>query len=389
MKIQSSLPLQLILVIIGVLLFGNLVPINAVSVCYTFSVLFKELLGLILPFMVFFFVIAGILSFRRNAPLVLAVLLGTIFCSNAIVALVSYGTMSLFSPFVSCERTDAIVATGAPIESLIPFSIPVPVSAIHALLAAIVLGLFFSIVRMPMVDESIKRVKEWIEVILNYGFIPLLPFYVLGFLLQIRHEGLLACLIQQYGSAVLLIVSMQLAYLVFIYFFVSGFSVSRAVRAIKTALPSYLTAFSTMSSTATVPVSIKAAEENTGTLGLPAMAMPIMANVHLLGDSIGTPILAMVTMLVFQGILPGPAQYAVFVFYFCTTMFAVSGIPGGGILVMIPILVSHLGFTPPMISIITTLYFLLDPFGTAANVMGDGALVIFVHKILKRLRIVA
>ncbi len=41
-----------------------------------------------------------------------------------------------------------------------------------------------------------------------------------------------------------------------------------------------------------------------------------------------------------------------------------------------------------MISIIMALYLLLDPFGTAANVMGDGALVIIVDKILKRLRII-
>ena len=389
MKLRISLPLQLIVVIVGVVLLGNFIPMQFVQVSYTFSVLFKELLGLILPFMVFFFVMAGILSFQRNAPLVLAILLGTIFFSNAIVALVSYGTMSLFSPFVSCERTDAILAPTATIESLIPFSIPVPVSAIHALLAAISLGIFFSVVRVPRVVSIINQVKSWIEKALMYGFIPLLPLYVLGFLLKIYHEGLLSCLLAQYGGAVVLILSMQILYLILMYLLASGFSVSRAFGAIKNALPSYLTAFSTMSSTATVPVSIKAAEENTGTTGLPSMAMPIMANVHLLGDSIGTPILAMVTMLVFTGTLPGLMQYAVFVFYFCTTMFAVSGIPGGGILVMIPILVSQLGFTPQMISIITTLYFLLDPFGTAANVMGDGALVIMVNKILKRLRIAA
>jgi len=36
-----------------------------------------------------------------------------------------------------------------------------------------------------------------------------------------------------------------------------------------------------------------------------------------------------------------------------------------------------------MISIITTLYFLQDGLGTAGNVMGDGALMIIVNKILK------
>jgi len=66
-------------------------------------------------------------------------------------------------------------------------------------------------------------------------------------------------------------------------------------------------------------------------------------------------------------------------------MFAVSGIPGGGIIVMMPLLISILGFNPQMISMITALYLLLDCFGTSANVMGDGALVIMIHKILKKI----
>ena len=65
-------------------------------------------------------------------------------------------------------------------------------------------------------------------------------------------------------------------------------------------------------------------------------------------------------------------------------MFAVSGIPGGGILVMIPVLISAFDFNPAMIGIVTTLYFLMDSFGTAANVMGDGALVMGVHRVVRR-----
>jgi Na+/H+-dicarboxylate symporter len=155
--------------------------------------------------------------------------------------------------------------------------------------------------------------------------------------------------------------------------------------AIKNALPSYLTGFSTMSSAVTVPVSVECAYKNTHNRPLAMVAMPIMANVHLLGDSIGIPMLAMVTMLLFTGSLPDFAQYVSFVFYFCTAMFAVSGIPGGAILVMTPILVSQLKFSAEMIGVITALFLLMDSFGTAANVMGDGALVIMVDKLLKKL----
>jgi len=90
---------------------------------------------------------------------------------------------------------------------------------------------------------------------------------------------------------------------------------------------------------------------------------------------------------IFLGTIPSVWTFITFVFYFCLTMLAVSGVPGGGIIVMIPILKANLGFTPAMISIITALYLLQDSFGTAANVMGDGALTILVNKVLNKLGI--
>lgn len=384
MQFLRSLPVQLGIIIGVVVLFGYLVPLSVVQICYTFSVFFKEILSLILPFMVFFFVLAGILSFKRNAPLILAILLTAIFCSNAIVALLSYGVMQLVSPLLACDGLVSALPTNNMVEPLFAISLPLPVNAVHALIAAIILGLIFTIGQITFFDRAIFQAKRWIEKILTYGFIPFLPLYILGFLLKIRTEGVLACLMQQYGSAFLLIVSLQYVYLLWLFFVACGFSISRAITAIKNALPSYITAFSTMSSAAAIPISIENAQKNTGNRELANVAMPIMANVHLLGDSFGTPILALVTMLVFQGTLPDLWQYLGFVFYFCVTMFAASGVPGGGVLVMIPILKSQLGFTPEMVSIVMTIYFLLDSFGTGANVMGDGALVIIVNKILKR-----
>ncbi len=385
MKEFLSIPAQLIAIIVAVLLFGGMVPTSMVKVCYTVSIIFKELLSVILPFMVFFFVMTGILSFRRNAPLILGIMLGCVFISNSVVAVLSYLTMVLASSGISCTTSlTSITAQSTPIESLVHFSIPLPFNAVHALIVAIGLGVICSFIRIPWLEQVCVTGKKWIEYIIASVFIPVLPIYVLGFLLKIRAEGIFSCLLQQYGSAFILIVVLQLLYLAWFYFLAEGFSIKRAWRAIKIAFPSYITAFSTMSSAAAIPISIQSAEQNTGNRELASVAMPIMANVHLLGDSIVTPILAMVTMLVFQGALPGFAQYVGFVFYFCFAMFAVSGIPGGGILVMIPILKSQLGFTAEMVSVIMTIYFLLDSFGTGANVMGDGALVIIVNKILKR-----
>ena len=386
---KLSLPLQLVLVIAGVLLFGSYLSEPAVRTCFTFSTVFKDLLSFLLPFILFTFVATGILSFKKNAPLVLGIMLAMIFVSNALAALLTFFVAERVIPYMGAAfGTDCFTADSAPLEAYFSLKLPIPENAgVKALLAAIVVGLVLSFVSIPAIEQAIRRLKSIVEYILMHIFIPFLPLYVLGFLLEVQHKGVFLNLFEQYGSAVIVIVGLQLTYLAWMYLVASGFSLSKVKEAIGNAMPSYLTAFSTMSSTATVPVSVVCAEKNTGNRPLADVAMPIMANVHLLGDSISTPMLALVTMAIFLCGMPTFMQYALFVFYFCTSMFAVSGVPGGGILVMIPILKSQLGFTPEMQSIIITIYMLMDSFGTAANVMGDGALVIMLNNVLKKFKI--
>lgn len=382
---RLSLPSQLILLIVAVFLIGGYIPVYIIRLLYSMSLLFKELLGFLLPFMVFSFVLNGIISLKKGAPLILLIMLTAIFCSNAFVAFFTYGVLRCLLPFISGNVSAVLLQPLFSIEPLFTFSIPPFVPSEKALLAAVVLGLLFSWNRNVIIENCILKGKKIIEWILLTLFIPFLPLYVLGFLLKIHHEGMLGMLAQQYGGAFVLIVTLQAAVLVFFYWLAAGFSLMQGWRYIVNALPSYITAFGTMSSTATVPVSIVSAVKNTHNEPLAQVAMPIMANVHLLGDSVGIPVLALVSMNLFLATTPTFVEYSTFVFYFCTTMFAVSGIPGGAIIVMIPILVTLFNFDAQMISVITALYVLLDPFETGGNVMGDGALVIILDKITRKL----
>ncbi len=382
---RVSLPLQLIAIIAFAVLAGHLLPVGAMRASYTFSLVFKEILGAFLPLIVFSFVIAGVLSFKKNAPLILSLLMGSIVLSNAVVSLFAYGIGRLIVPVLT-KNLD-LSSCGA-VRELVPFfSIKLPpfIASEKALFAALLFGTLLSFFSLPQVERGLLRLKVWVEIILNRLFIPLLPLYVLGFLLQIQYEGVFATLFRSYGSTFVCIVGLHFIYLALYYWVAAHFSKKQATFYFKNAVPSYLTAFSTLSSTATIPVTINSAVKNTGNRALANVAVPIMANVHLVGDGISTPLLALVTMQVFLGFMPDLLTYAIFVGYFCLTMLATSGVPGGGIIVMIPILKSQLGFTPEMISIITTLYLLQDAFGTAGNVTGDGALMIIIDKMLRRL----
>src|SRR3972149_3608623 len=226
MKIRNiSLPIQLIAVIVFTLVFGKLLPLSIVQASYTFSELFKELLGLILPFMVFFFVVAGILSFKKNAPVVLGVLLSSIFLSNGLVVLFSYSIMSLFRAPTLCESVGLPFVPECSVQSLVSLSLSLPFSVVHALIAAILVGLTGIFIGIPYLETMVNTAKGWIESILNRIFIPFLPLYVFGFLLKMRCEGMLVCVMQQYGSTFVLIIGLQTIYIIWLYFLANNFSI--------------------------------------------------------------------------------------------------------------------------------------------------------------------
>ena len=80
---------------------------------------------------------------------------------------------------------------------------------------------------------------------------------------------------------------------------------------------------------------------------------------------------------------PGFLSYLIFAAYFVMAKFSVAGVPGGGILVMLPVLESYLGFNGEMLSLITALYILFDPVITCANVLGNGGFAITIERFFK------
>jgi Na+/H+-dicarboxylate symporter len=96
-------------------------------------------------------------------------------------------------------------------------------------------------------------------------------------------------------------------------------------------------------------------------------------NIHLMGDCFAITIFAYAVLKSFGMDEPSFTAYLIFAVYFVLAKFSVAGVPGGGILVMLPILETHLGFQGAMLSMITGLYILFDPIITSANILGNGA----------------
>ncbi len=180
---KMSLPFQLFLILISVGLFGNLLNETTINFFYSISLIFKECLSFLLPFIVFAFITSGILSFKKNAPIVLGILLACVLFSNAIVAFFSYFVGKALLPLLAVQIDPTIVVATQSMQPLFAIKLPCLFSSFRAMLAAIICGISLSFYSIPAIENGIKKVKSIIETIINSFFIPILPFYVLGFLL--------------------------------------------------------------------------------------------------------------------------------------------------------------------------------------------------------------
>ena len=70
-----------------------------------------------------------------------------------------------------------------------------------------------------------------------------------------------------------------------------------------------------------------------------------------------------------------------FILMLGVVMVAAPGVPGGAIMAALAPMGSILGFGEEEQALMIALYIAMDSFGTACNVMGDGAIAILVEKV--------
>ena len=380
----KSLPVQLIIAIFAAFLLSDVFNLETLRFFFSISCSLKEILMGVLPFVIFSYITAAILSMEQRAPWLIFSILALVTLSNAFTVLVSYGVGVSLLPLLTFGNTSSLSAIQDTVTPLFSLHIPEILAPDQSLLLGIVIGLIFSFIKVPAVTTLAQSMRHYVTVFLQKAFIPLLPLYVFGFILKMDYEDTLMILIKNSGHIFGLVWIFIVVYLALLYFIVSGFRLSRFFELVRNMLPAGITGFSTMSSAATMPVTLAATEKNMGNDQFADLVIPTTVNIHLMGDALAIPILALAVLSLSGLPLPTFENYLLFVVYFCLAKFSVAGIPGGGIIVMLPILQKYLGLTPEMASLLTTIYIIQDPIFTSANVMGNGAFALLVRKVTGR-----
>ena len=138
----------------------------------------------------------------------------------------------------------------------------------------------------------------------------------------------------------------------------------------KAARPAQLIAFSTSSSSATLPVSMECAEQRIGvSRSISSFVLPLGSTVNMDGTALYQGVAAVFIAQVFQTDLTLPSQLTI---VFAATMASVgaAGVPGAGMITLALVLTAT-GIPTVGIALILGLDRILDMFRTAVNVTGD------------------
>ncbi|RZI47019.1 cation:dicarboxylate symporter family transporter [Candidatus Finniella inopinata] len=387
--VLKNLPVQLLLCLIGGLLFGDFLSNHTVSLFYTASLLIKELLMFALPIIIFSYLLAALASFDKQGPFLIVAILGLVILSNAVSVLTAFGVSHLVFPWLGGLSSQGLTAVNQSVHPVWSLGLSPFLSPDRALLAGIVAGLLVNFIPSASLKHQAKswafQLRDWTTVGLKKGFIPFLPVYVLGFVLKLDREGSLGVLIQSYGKIFVLGCLLIIFYLLFLYGLAAGFRKDLWVRYVREMLPAGLTGFSTMSSAATMPVTLEATEKNLNDRSYADFVIPVTVNIHLVGDGLSISLTALALLIMSGHPFPDIATYLTFTFYYCLAKFSCAGIPGGGVIVILPVIQAYLGLSPEMTTLLATIYILQDPILTGANVMGNGAFALLTRRILNPL----
>jgi hypothetical protein len=93
-KFSSSLPLQLITMILVIFLAGDYIPIGIKEFFYTISVLIKDLLVLALPYIIFAYLFSTLVALQNGALLFVITLVVSVIFMNFIGLNIAYSVSS-------------------------------------------------------------------------------------------------------------------------------------------------------------------------------------------------------------------------------------------------------------------------------------------------------
>ncbi len=325
-----------------------------------------------IPLIILFFITNGISRIGEGSGKVVGATLGTAYISTLGAGTLAY----LVAMFVMPKITDggSVPEESSGLEPFFEFEITPIMDILTALVLAFAFGIVITLTKSKMMEQWFEEGKNITEFLIEKAIIPLLPFYIAGVFAGMASEGTIFSTLAVFGVVLLVAIMLHWVWIIVQYSIAGAAIGNNPFKMIKNMIPAYFTALGTMSSAATIPVTLKQTKQNGVRNRIADFVVPLCANIHLSGSTITIVSCSIAVMAVLPGYeLPGFGSMFGTILLLGVVMIAAPGVPGGAIMAASGVLMSNLGFDESAVAFMIALYMAQDSFGTATNITGDGA----------------
>ena len=359
---------------------GLLLPTWGLRAVRTFECLFAGLLKFIVPLIVLALVTSAIAEAGRGAGRMLLLTVTIAYVSTLFAGFFGYGVGVTVMPLALPDGfSTTLSAAGAAGEPFFKIKVPPICDVMTALVLSVTVGLGIVFTGATALRRGFLELKEIVSKTVGGFFIPVLPWYIGAMICNLAGGGALGPLFKSFLAVSL--VGCGACFAVFVIQFAVACALARRnpVPIVLNMLPTFLTAFGTCSSAATIPVALGSSRRNGVSDETVDLVIPLCATVHLAG-SISKAVVCAAAVSIADGKGLPLAAYATFILATSVTAVAAPGVPGGFIMCAVGAMASVLGFTPEQCSFAMAVYLATDGFSSACNITGDGAVALIVDR---------
>ena len=353
-----------------------------IAMTATFRTLFGAFLSFVIPLIILGLIIPGIASLGRQSGKGLLLTTGLAYVSTICAGLTAFVIGKVFLPMFTSDL-GLLPSEGSSVSPIFTIDIPVLMSVMSALVLAFILGIGLAAKKDSVLLKVCQDFSDIMMGVISKVIVPIVPLYIGSVFSELSYSGEIFVTIKSFLMVYVVLFLLQVGYLLILYSVAGGIKRKNPFALLKKMLPAYLTAIGTQSSAATIPVTLECTKSNEVDEEICEFVIPLSATIHIAGDTM-TLVLTSMAIFFMNGQVPTLAQYIPFIFMIGVIMIAAPGVPGGGVMAALGLLESMLGFGALETPLMIALHAAQDSFGTATNVTGDGAIAIFVEKLMKR-----
>ncbi|MEC4113729.1 cation:dicarboxylase symporter family transporter [Myroides pelagicus] len=372
-KLANNTIVRLITGVILGLLIGPHLEEGVLQVILSTKHILGQLILFLVPLIILGFIVSSIAKLDRKSSSIIGFSLLIAYLSSTGAGLFS-GTLGYtILPWLDVPTTASL---GKELPTMLfKLDIPPIFDVMTSLVLALMIGLGILWTQSKPLEIAFDHFKEIVLLLVNKILVPLLPLYIACNFALLSYVGTIQSQLPIFLMVIVIVILAHVVWIITLYTIAGIYAKKNSWEVLKHYGSTYLTALGTMSSAATLGIALQSA--NKSKILKPEITnftIPFFSNVHLCGAMITETFFVMTVSLVIYGYLPDVGTLILFILLLGIFALGAPGVPGGALMASLGLITSMLGFDDTGIALVLTIFALQDSFGTACNIVGDGAL---------------